>query len=177
MLATTIIDQIAYILVRLSFGGNKGLGQHDVLSNMVVDVAQEILDNDTWDPTTLHSPHIDKIPPPLWLSEDIPFGKASPLAMDLDKPHKVYVNGYMDDICTLSLDKGSLPERGCNALALAIHLFFRPINSEDTITREDALGIQKLLAEGRQEELKIILRWLIDTRCFLITLTPDKSEA
>ena len=64
LLATIIINQIAYILIRLSFGGNEGSDQHDIPSNMVVHIAQEILDNASWDPATLQSPYTWKIPPP-----------------------------------------------------------------------------------------------------------------
>ena len=39
---------------------------------------------------------------------------------------------------------------------LALHVFFRPVNKDDPVQRDDILSLRKLLAEGGLEELKII---------------------
>ena len=41
---------------------------------------------------------------------------------------------------------------------LALHVFFRPVNEDDPVQRDDIhiLSLRKLLAEGGLEELKII---------------------
>lgn len=45
------------------------------------------------------------------------------------------------------------------------------------LQRKDMANIEKLLAEGRIEELKIVLGWLIDTRRLRISLPENKYRA
>ena len=78
LLSIVIVEQIAYLLGRMTFGSKIGPGKHDIPSNMVVDLAQMLLDDPSWDPATLHSPDADKIPLKETLTGDIPFGQAFP---------------------------------------------------------------------------------------------------
>ena len=177
LLATTIVNAIVYILSRLPFGVSEGPGQHDIPSNMIVDLAQQILDDPTWDPSILHSPHHEKIPMPERLPTNIPYSKAHALSVKMERPTDAYVDGYVDDLMALLLDSGDLPERGRQVVALAIHIFFRPVNENDPLPREDVLSLRKLLGEGKLEEVKVILGWMIDSRRFTIHLTEDKAKA
>ena len=177
LLATTIVNAIAYILSRLPFGVSEGPGQHDIPSNMIVDLAQQILDDPTWDPSILHSPHHDKIPMPERLPDNIPFGEAHALSVKMERPTDAYIDGYVDDLMALLLDSGNLSERGRQVVALAIHIFFRPVNENDPLPREDVLSLRKLLGEGKLEEVKVILGWMVDSRRFTIKLTEDKANA
>ena len=75
------------------------------------------------------------------------------------------MDGYVDDLITLMVEtSNSIIKRARNAIALAIHILFRPQNTNDPIHRDDVLILRKLLAEGRLEEQKVFLGWLIDTR-------------
>lgn len=177
LLATTIVNAIAYILSRLPFGVSEGPGQHDIPSNMIVDLAQQILDDPTWDPSILHSPHHDKIPLPERLPDNIPFGVAHALSVIIERPTDAYIDGYVDDLMAALLDEGNIPERGRQVVALAIHIFFRPVNEQDPLVREDVLSLRKLLGEGKLEEVKIILGWIVDSRRFIVKLTNDKAKA
>ena len=44
---------------------------------------------------------------------------------------------------------------------LALHVFFRPVNEDDPVQRDDILSLRKLLAAGGLEEMKMILGWFI----------------
>ena len=174
LLSIVIVEQIAYLLGRMTFGSKIGPGKHDIPSNMVVDLAQMLLDDPSWDPATLHSPDADKIPLKETLTGDIPFGQAFPLAVPVDDSDH-YVDGYVDDLCTICIDDPSVTEKARHAVALAIHTVYRPANKDDPLPRDSALCLRKLLAEGRLEERKVILGWLIDTRRFIIQLPRDKA--
>ena len=171
----TIIRNIAYFLGRMPFGSNEGPGKHDIPSNMTVDLAQVLIDDETWDPKELHSPNEPEIPPNSILNEDIPFATAEPLHMDMEFKYCT-TDGFVDDLTTIVLNLSHWVERARNAIALAIHTIFRPVNKEDPIDRDDVISIRKLLAEGKLEEIKVVLGWVIDTRRFLIMLTDDKAD-
>ena len=176
LLQFTVIRNIAYFLGRMPFGSNEGPGKHDIPSNMTVDLAQALIDDESWDPSDLASPNAEGIPPSERLPMDLPFGTAEPLAM-LDMPFKYCTtDGYVDDLTTVVLDILGWAERARNAIALAIHTIFRPVNAEDPISRDDVISVRKLLAEGKLEEIKVVLGWIIDTRRFLIKLTDDKAD-
>ena len=175
VLSTTIIDEIAYFLGRLPFGTSEGPGKHDIPSNMCVELAQLIADDLSWDPNEFFSPRAKDIPADKKLPAEIPFGKANALSIKISDKKKCYIDGYIDDLISIVLDSLGIPNRGRNAVALALHSFFRPKNDEDPVHRDDILSLRKLLAEGCLEETKMVLGWFIDTRRFLIKLAHDKS--
>ena len=171
----TVIGDMAYFLGRMPFGSCEGPGKFDIPSNITVDLAQELINDPSWDPATLHSPNEKNIPSPETLDEDIPFGVAEPLNVDMDFLY-CSVDGFVDDLTTIVLNMENWIEKARNAIALAIHVVFRPANPQDPLPREDVISIRKLLAEGKLEEIKIMLGWIIDTRRFLIKLTNDKAD-
>ena len=57
---------------------------------------------------------------------------------------------------------------------LALHMFGRPLNTDEPIPRDDLVAINKLLAEGTPMETQVALGWLINTRLFAIALPNDK---
>jgi hypothetical protein len=171
----TIIRNIAYFLSRMPFGSNEGPGKHDIPSNMTVDLAQALIDDPSWDPDDLYSPNAKDIPTPSHLAENVPFATAEPLHVDMQHNH-CYVDGFVDDLTTIVVSVNYWVKRARNAIALAIHTIFRPVNEKDPIDRDDVISIRKLLAEGKLEEVKVVLGWIIDTRRFLIKLTNDKAD-
>ena len=62
------------------------------------------------------------------------------------------------------LDSGDLPGRGRQVVAISTHIFFRPVNENDPLPREDVLSLRKLTGEGKLEEVKVILDWMVDSR-------------
>ena len=175
MLATTIIEDIAYLLTRLPFGGAPAPGIHDVASNIVADLAQSLEDDPTWHPEYLHSPYAEDIPPPMRLPEDTPFVQAHPLLIETnDKDCATDV--FVDDLITACLGDPHHMSRATHAAALAILTILRPPATNEPIPRDNVLSLRKLAAEGRLEEKKTVLGWDIDTRNFRISLPPDKAD-
>ena len=52
---------------------------------------------------------------------------------------------------------------------------FRPIDTNDKLTRDNPISVIKLLGEGILCESKIILGWLLNTRSFHVYLPLEKS--
>ena len=162
LMTFTIIRNVAYFLGRMPFGSNEGPGKHDIPSNMTVDLAQALIDDETGDPAELHSPNENEIPPTATLNINIPFAPVEPLHIDMDFKF-CSTDGFVDDLTTIVLSLKHWTERARNAIALAIHTIFRPVNTQDPIERDDVISVRKLLAEGKLEEVKVVLGWEIDT--------------
>ena len=77
-----VSDDIAYIALRLSFGGAPNLPSWCCFSEMVTDLSNEIPLCSNWDPSALHS----LIQPVSVYKEDVsePIGQATPLAVSTD---------------------------------------------------------------------------------------------
>ena len=103
-LAITIIKRIAYILLRLPFGVANGPSDFSLISEPIFDLTNDILRDETWDPTDIHSPLQPKFEkaavryPP-----STPFATANPLMVPVPF-HPAAADGYIDDIITVMLD-------------------------------------------------------------------------
>ena len=74
----TCHDDIAYISLRLAFGGSPCPPLWCSISEIITDLANNILASADWDPSRTHSPHRAQIPKPNILDEKIPFTTALP---------------------------------------------------------------------------------------------------
>ena len=170
LLCTTIIGPIAYILFRLPFGSSPAAGLFSLLSEFVVDLSQALVEDASWDPSTLKSSLASMIPPPIY--QVGPFTYAKELLVDISTKG-ISIECYIDDMIIVCLDSARNIERALNAIPLILDTIFRPILGE-WVTRMPILNYAKTMAESRLEEIKIILGWLINTRTMRIHLPDDK---
>ena len=173
-LSITIIQRIAYILLRLPFGVANGPGDYSTISETIFDMTNDILRDDTWDHKTLHSPLQAELDKPKRENTNIPFGKARRLFVPVPY-HPASADGYIDDIISVALAASDWVARAQNAALLAIHTVFRPRDPRDPLPREDTTSIRKLRGEGTPDERKIVLGWLVDTRKFRVYLPRPKA--
>jgi hypothetical protein len=61
-------------------------------------------------------------------------------------------------------------------VALALDIVGRPLNPDDPLIRDALLSLKKLKGEGKQEEIKVVLGWELNSRCLKIALTQAKFE-
>ena len=104
ILAITIIGEIAYILLRLPFGVANGPNDYGYASEPIMDLTNDILRNDSWDPDEIYSPLRDTLATPNQNPDtnSSSFGIANPLLVDVPFfPAIAY--GYIDDIATFFL--------------------------------------------------------------------------
>ena len=81
----------------------------------------------------------------------------------------------MDDLINITLDQMNLEGKAREAPAIALELIFRPNSADEEVKRNEILKLEKLLAEGGQEEIKIILGWLINSREWNIKIPSKKA--
>jgi len=174
---TAIYDGIAIPLLRLPFGSTPACSEFSQHSEAIFDLANDIFEDPAWNPTKVHSPNQHLLPPEHRLPDDEPFGTTAPLDVELPEMPPGKCDGYIDDGIQVVLDRPDLLARARAAMPLAIHCTFRPVADDEPIPRPDALSLRKLLGEGRFDELKIFLGWLLNSRAFRIALPANKVIA
>ena len=175
IMTITIIKQIAYILLRLPFGVANGPNDFCLISEPIIDLTNDILRDDTWDPDMLHSPLKTMLHPAFnRYTDDTPYGEARELFIYVPF-HMAMADGYIDDIITAMLDENDWVHRGQNAAPLAVHTLFRSVNTGEQLPRDDPASIRKLEGEGTPDEQKTLLGWEVNTRLFRIYLPKDKA--
>ena len=172
---------IGLLLTRLPFGSSPAPAEFSICSETVFDLAGDLLLCPKWDPSTLPSPYIDRIPPPGRLPDETPFGRALPADVHLPSFQKGGVEGYIDDGAIAVLDSPSnsrMVDRARQALPMATHLVFRPVAEDDEpLPRPDPQSIRKLAAEGQLRESLVFLGWEINSRSLSIALPQEKASA
>ena len=85
------------------------------------------------------------------------------------------MDGFIDDIPTITIDYPIWAERTKNSELLGIHTIFRPLHSSEQLKRDDPLPIHKLSVEGQLVQHKKIMGWDIQTRSLRV-FTPKEKE-
>ena len=104
MLAITIIKRIAYVLLRLPFGVANGPADFGIISEPIMDLTNEILRDNTFEPNELHSPLQNKFKSKQRrYNSEVPFEEARKLFVDVPFWFAA-ADGYIDDIISVMLD-------------------------------------------------------------------------
>ena len=172
-----IHDGLAYIALRLTFGGAPNPPTWCMVSELVTDLANEIGHCEDWDPTTLHNPVQAVAPDPIyWPDPSEPCAPALPMAVGVPPVQRGKVDGFIDDLIQVFWDTPSNVERLPHVVPLAMFVTSRP-HAGDTyepLPRRDILSLPKLKAEGAPAESQIILGWRVNTRTMTIGLPENK---
>jgi hypothetical protein len=170
----------AILSLRLTFGGSPNPPTWCMFSELVTDLANEIGQCDEWEPSVCRSPAQPLTPEPRRLPASIPIARARRMAEHIP-PTKAggRVDGFIDDLINVFLDTPTNCRRQPNIVPLAMHLTSRPHAGDDKepVPRRPILSIPKLIAEGRPEEIQIVLGWRLNTRLLEISLPDDKFLA
>ena len=173
-------ENIVYLLIaiRLTFGGKVCPHEWCALAEPICDLANEIIENEQWDPYVLQSPAFEMIPPTEILDDDIPFAQAKEQIIDVPLHRYGKCDEFLDDVVTTGVDHCEETRiRLMGAAPLAIYTVSRDIDVKEPITRDDMITEDKMLAEGALAKLKIILGWLYNTRRLLVSLPGHKHIA
>ena len=172
----TVLGDIALVALRLTFGGSPCPSLWCTISEICTDLANDLMTCDDWDPRELHSDHAHMIPPPCFISDDVPFASAKSLLVDVPVNIHGKADCYVDDISTICLDLDDNIERCRQAVPFAIDLMGRPVESAEPLPRDNLLAIKKLLGEGQLSECKVFTGWQIDTRRMMVSLPLGKFK-
>jgi hypothetical protein len=173
-----IFANVAYIALRLTFGGSPNPPTWCAFSEMVTDLSNEISLCKEWDHQKLRSPAQTETPSPLLLPAGVPIAQAMPMAVEIPTTVTARTDSFIDDLIRVFLDTPLNREREPHAVPLAIHATSRPhMGDAEPVTRRGLLSAPKLAAEGAPAEEQIVLGWTLNTRTLMIILPYDKYEA
>ena len=156
-------------MLRLTFGGAPCPFKWNIISESIRNLANAILHDDTWDPTTLFAPCQHLVPSMTLMDDSIPFTECAEQIVDIPIDPQgtgdIYINDFIE---TTIVIKGTDNVVRCErATLLAIDVTARPKHISKPIPRHEA---------GLKEQ-KTVLGWLIDTRRLLLSNPNNKFVA
>jgi hypothetical protein len=120
------------------------------------------------------SPHAKDLRPPSLLDKSIPYRKARELDVEIAEDNCGRIDDFIDDGIAIVPDLANNKKRALEAMLLAIHMLFRPLDPNEQIKCDDCLPLRKLHEEGFLSENPTILGWEINTRRLIIALPQKK---
>ncbi|OEU05830.1 hypothetical protein FRACYDRAFT_257959 [Fragilariopsis cylindrus CCMP1102] len=174
-----IVNHIAYLALRLSFGGAMNPAAWSCCSEMITDLSNELPLMEDWNPEEICSPDQHKVQAPIYESDQCAPAPAKPLSVHIPVTALGRSDCFIDDIIVVMIDRPEQILRHSSAAPLAIHCAMRPNAGveKEPIPRRDAMAGEKLVAEGSPAESQICLGWTINTRLLLLLLPLDKFSA
>ena len=180
----TAFEGVAYIPLRMPFGAASASHFWGAVSECMADVANdELLDGRL--PILSVSPSRlgDRYMEPEILDEKIKFATAGELIHSPKLGGGQKVDVFVDDFFGLSVDRQIAgmhsTRRLFNVVTNVFDVFFNArINlTQLGLTRNDAVSLKKLEAEGRPSERKTVLGWVVNTRSMEVHLPRTKVNA
>jgi hypothetical protein len=99
-----VLASVAFLALRLSFGGAPNPPTWCSFSEMVTDLSNEIPLCDDWDPSTLHNPGQPRTPTPKTLDDSVPFAIGRSLAVKVPTEVTGRTDSFIDDLIRVFLD-------------------------------------------------------------------------
>jgi hypothetical protein len=162
--------------LRMTFGSAPCPSLWGFISDTLANVCNSLIQNIHWDHNELFDPFSNLLAPPKLLPDSTPFETALPTCVKIPINDLGKVDIYIDDTIGITPDISDNTLRVSRAISLTIHSLARPLNLYDTLPRKDIISLKRFHAEGRMEETKVILGWLINTRSLRIYLPDDKRK-
>ena len=177
-----IHKELAYLALRLTYGGAPNPPSWCSFSEIVTDLSNEISQCLDWRPDEIRSPAQPTLPEPKRLPESITIEPGKQMAVAIPIPMEGTVgrvDGFIDDLINVFLDDPHNCALQPHVVPLAMHVTSRPHagEREEPIARRPILSLSKLEAEGSPAEVQIVLGWRINTRTLSVALPDDKYNA
>lgn len=170
----TLFDGLAYLLTCVPFGAAPGPTKFSCVSDTAADLANNLCLDKAWDPAALHSSFdldfaLNREP------TDTPFGQADKLLLELPA-RDIITDNFINDFMQAGLDKDNIPKRIKHVVPLILDTLFCPARCNKDGNHDPIINMTKHQAEGRLEEKKVVLGWLINTQLHRILLTLEKAK-
>jgi hypothetical protein len=183
--ACTVIAGILLVALRLTFGGAPNPSQWSDVSEVAVDLANDLVRREDWDPEVWWAPqqHLlgsgDAVDCDAGkIEHDDDFGEAFEMSVQFPIEDDLPIfDCYLDDLFGVGREKDR--DRLEAVVPLVLHLIGRPVEEgvEESVPRDALLAVSKFLAEAKASETKVILGWEVNTRRMTVSLPADKHRA
>jgi hypothetical protein len=172
-----IVGEVAYVFLRLAFGGSPNPPAWCVFSEMVTDLSNYLPMDKRWNHREVKSP-LAQCTEPISDEAGSPLAQARELSVGIPVTTEGRSDCFVDDIIRVSLEQENQIEyeKQTQTVPLAVHVTTRPHAGEDRepVPRRALLAPDKLnKAEGTPSEEQIVLGWSINTRRLEISLPAD----
>ena len=141
----------ALIYLRLTFGGSSSPAEWCIITEILTDLANDIMNNPHWNhsKTFAKEPDPSKLLPPLLNLPSDKFVQALPANVHLHIPRHGWVDSYIDDLIGVCVHVGDNAIRTTKAILLAIYIMARPSPlTPPLILHKYLISIIKMIAEG-----------------------------
>ena len=125
-----IVDEQAFLCLRLPFGTTPAPAEYTTISEAAIDLGNNLLQDQSWDTNDLNSPHRSLLPTEEKQQSASHLEKADPLAVDITAT-EASMDGFIDDIITITVDDNHFIDRAKRASLLVIHTLFRPLQPSE----------------------------------------------
>ena len=172
-------DGNEYILIpsRLPFGGSLCPNEFCLISDLITDAVNDLLENDSWNSDEISSDYCNKIPSLKTLDEGIPFGMTRELSVDIPMSIHGKADVYIDNIITVAVDMNDNVKRISKAPCTTIIHAVADKSISSPLPCDNMIADNKTFTKGASEEIKICLGWEINTRELKISLPLHKYKA
>ena len=187
MKACTVFAGLLLVALGLAFGGapSENPSQWTDVSEVAVDLANDLVRRDDWDPTLWSAPQQQLLTSAKAVDcdagvvkDDDDFGEAAEMSVVYPvEDAKPMFDCYLDDLFGVSraADRARLEA----VLPFVLHLIGRPVEAGTTesFPRDSQIAVSKFLTEAKASEAKVILGWVVNTRSMTVSLPSDKHRA
>jgi hypothetical protein len=172
-----VFDNIAYVNLRMTFGGSNCPTTWCAVSEIITDLANDLLSSLDWDHTTLYWRYQHLVPLPDHIKSTIPMAPCLDTLLLPEPRPWGSTDIFIDDAIPVFLNRPEYVSRATAAVPLAIDILSRPFDEHDSPPRDHMLALSKLEAEGAPNEIQIVLGWRLNTRSLIISLPTEKYTA
>jgi hypothetical protein len=161
-----VLAGIAFLALRLSFGGSPNLPMWCSFSEMVPDLSNKIPLCD-WNPSKLRSPGQPQTPTFKLLGDDVPMAKGRSLVVAIPTTVTGRTDSFIDDLIRVFLGTEDNRTTQPHAVPLAMFVCNHPHAGDNgPVPRGDNLSAQKLETEGAPAELQNVLGWEMNSSSY-----------
>ena len=117
------------------------------VSEAAIYLGNDLLRDEYWDTDDLKSPHRSLLPQEEKQQSVSHIATADPLSVETTAT-EASMDGFIDDIITITVDDEHWIDRAKIASLLVIHTLFQPLQPSEPLKLDDPLSLRKLAGEG-----------------------------
>jgi hypothetical protein len=124
------------MVLRFPFRGKPFPAQWCTISELICDLANELIHDASWSPSNLRSCYDEVLPEPGRSHSETQFEAAFLLAFHVLKNAVGAVDCYINELCSICIDIDDNAERCAASVALVLDVVGRPLDPLDSLPRE-----------------------------------------
>ena len=126
------VNELDFLCLRLPFGTTPEPAKYKTASEAEIDLGNNLLKDKSWNTDDLNSPHRYLIPQEDKHQSASHLATSYPLAMETTAT-ETSMDGFIDDIITITVDDKHWIDRKKSVAQLVIHTLFRPLQPSEPL--------------------------------------------